>query len=313
MRAAIATMHPGDARATGSSVSRIHHREILELDLWLGAARARCRAPRARRSERSPPSNASRIAKSARESTRARLRSSGVEIRVAARQRDAVRLAHRGRDDELESGKSRSRTIARMSVACWMSFWPKIATSGWTMLKSFATTVSTPVKWPGRDAPSHRDASAVGTTDTARPGAIQLIGLRREQEVHAARFRQSRVAVAVARIAREVLVRTELQRIDEQAHDDAAGALARAIDQREMPFVERAHRRHERDARAAAARSASAMRSGSMRSTICTRTSRARSCDRRRDSFPRAPRRRSARSRSARPPRSPRSASGTSG
>ena len=81
-----------------------------------------------------------------------------------------------------------------MSVACWMSFCPKTATSGWTMLNSFATTVSTPVKWPGRAAPSHRDASDVGTTVTARPAPIDLVRLRREQQVDAARLGQLRIA-----------------------------------------------------------------------------------------------------------------------
>ena len=58
--------------------------------------------------------------------------------------------------------------MARMRVACWMSFCPKMATCGCTTLKSLATTVSTPVKWPGRAVPSQRSARESGVTTTIR-------------------------------------------------------------------------------------------------------------------------------------------------
>ena len=55
-------------------------------------------------------------------------------------------------------------TLRRMSTDCCTSFRPKQATSGSARWKSFATTVSTPAKCPGRAAPSHRSAEGPGTT-----------------------------------------------------------------------------------------------------------------------------------------------------
>ena len=60
-------------------------------------------------------------------------------------------------------GQSSWRTIRRTSTVCWTSFRPKQATSGSARWKSFATTVSTPAKWPGRAAPSQRSAEGPGT------------------------------------------------------------------------------------------------------------------------------------------------------
>ena len=46
----------------------------------------------------------------------------------------------------ISSGKFRSRTICRMTAACWASFCPKYALCGWTALNNLATTVVTPRK-----------------------------------------------------------------------------------------------------------------------------------------------------------------------
>ncbi len=48
--------------------------------------------------------------------------------------------------------KERSRTIARITASCCQSFSPKNAAWGSVRLKSFATMVATPRKWPGREA-----------------------------------------------------------------------------------------------------------------------------------------------------------------
>ena len=40
-----------------------------------------------------------------------------------------------------------------MTTVCWKSFCPKYALSGMTILKSFSTTVATPLKCPCLDAP----------------------------------------------------------------------------------------------------------------------------------------------------------------
>ena len=77
--------------------------------------------------------------------------------------------------------------------------------------------------------------------------AKNLVRLRGEKKIHAARFGETGIAIAIARIAREIFVRSELEWIHEQAHHDDLRALASAVDQREMPFVQRAHGRDERD------------------------------------------------------------------
>ena len=59
------------------------------------------------------------------------------------------------------------------------------------------------------------------------------------------------VRVGCARIAREILVRTELRRIDEHARDDDSACSRAMRDQRIMARMQIAHRRHERDALAA--------------------------------------------------------------
>src|SRR5213078_1949964 len=56
------------------------------------------------------------------------------------------------------------------------------------------------------------------------------------------------VALEVAGIGGEILSRPELERIHENAHDHAIGALASAIDQAQMPFVQESHGGDEPDA-----------------------------------------------------------------
>ncbi len=73
-----------------------------------------------------------------------------------------------------------------------------------------------------------------------------------EQHVAAGRFEARRIRIGCARIAREVLIRTELGRVDEDAGDDDIGVRARLCDQRMMARVQIAHRRHQADAPLAA-------------------------------------------------------------
>ncbi len=82
---------------------------------------------------------------------------------------------------------------------------------------------------------------------------VDLLGRRREQEVGARRCGQLAVAGLVAGVAVEVAALVELRRVHEQRDDDEIAVRARALDQREMPVVQRAHRRHEPDPQAAAA------------------------------------------------------------
>src|SRR5262249_5475674 len=81
-----------------------------------------------------------------------------------------------------------------------------------------------------------------------RTRRIDLLDAGKEKEIDRARLEQLAIARLVARVAPEVLARTELLRIDEDGNDDELRAVpARDVDQREMPFVKEAHRRHEAD------------------------------------------------------------------
>jgi len=55
------------------------------------------------------------------------------------------------------------------------------------------------------------------------------------------------VARQVTRIAGEILVRAELQRIDEDAHGHALGELAGAVHEAQMALVQVAHGGNEAD------------------------------------------------------------------
>ena len=115
------------------------------------------------------------------------------------------------------------------------------------MWNSFATTVSTP-----RNAGPHRALPALrpsaGHDPDLRPGRIHRLHRRHEERVHPARLGQRPVAIEVARVAAEVFVGPELQRIDEDAHHDHVGPAPGLIHQREVTLVQGAHGRHEADA-----------------------------------------------------------------
>ena len=68
----------------------------------------------------------------------------------------------------ISTGMHSSSTMRRMTASCWKSFSPNTATSGSTMWNSFATTVLTPSKWPGRNSPSRMRDSAGTSTREAR-------------------------------------------------------------------------------------------------------------------------------------------------
>ena len=62
------------------------------------------------------------------------------------------------------TGNDRSAAMRRITASCCQSFSPKYAWHGPAMLKSLATTVATPAKCVGRDAPSiDADTSATDT------------------------------------------------------------------------------------------------------------------------------------------------------
>ena len=74
----------------------------------------------------------------------------GREVRVARGEREAVRLADGLADDEASIGKSRSRDHPADHGDLLQILPAEVGGVGRTCRKSFATTVATPRKWPGR-------------------------------------------------------------------------------------------------------------------------------------------------------------------
>ena len=96
------------------------------------------------------------------------------------------------------------------------------------MLKSFSTTVATPSKCPGRRSPSSGFATPPTVTIVCEPGGYMTSTGGRNSRSTSCGFEQRAVARLVARIAREVLVRSELRRVDEDRDDDEVARRARA-------------------------------------------------------------------------------------
>ena len=90
--------------------------------------------------------------------------------------------------------------------------------------------------------PLHRDRRL-------RPVRVDVVRIGREEHVDTRGGEERAVMFQVARIAREVVGAVELRGVDEDRGHDEIGVPPRDLDQRRMPGMERAHRRHERDAR----------------------------------------------------------------
>src|SRR5690606_29742266 len=74
-----------------------------------------------------------------------------------------------------------------------------------------------------------------------KAGRIELLGRGGEDERDADGLALRHVALLVARVARQILVRTELGRVDEDARRADVGAAQPLAHEREVAFVEVAH------------------------------------------------------------------------
>ena len=111
-----------------------------------------------------------------------------------------------------------------MTWSCCQSLSPKSATWGRDRPKSFATTVATPRKWPGRRSPHSPFETSLTSTQVWKPGRVDRRRvLRREHQVDAGGAALGQVALEVARVARQVLGRAELRGV----HEDGGHARAR--------------------------------------------------------------------------------------
>ena len=84
---------------------------------------------------------------------------------------------------------------------------------------------------------------------------IHLVDGGREEVVRADLAKVSKIVVECARVVAEVLVRAELGGIDEDGHHGDVAGLATCTHQREVSFVEIAHRGHQTDGAVGGAKS----------------------------------------------------------
>ena len=82
------------------------------------------------------------------------------------------------------------------------------------------------------------------------PERIDLLDGRGPHQIDALGFAQLEILRFIARVMLEILRLSELQRVHEHRDRDVVGVRARSPQQRPMPLVQRAHRRHEADGRA---------------------------------------------------------------
>ena len=118
---------------------------------------------------------------------------------------------------------SRSSAMRVTTASCCASLRPKNAAHGPTIANSFATTVVTPSKWVGRAAPHRSAVRPVDVHRRERRPRVHLGDARREHAVDALGLARLEVAGEVARVAVEVLVGAELQRVHEDRHDHEVG------------------------------------------------------------------------------------------
>ena len=127
----------------------------------------------------------------------------------------------------------RSSTTRRITVSCWKSFSPKIATSGCTRHSSFTTTVATPWKCPGRNTP-HRMSVRPGTSTTVLPtlpAGIHLVDRRVNERIDAVFAQQvAHRRPGVRGYARNPRTGPNCSRVDEDAGDDAPAVQVRRAD-----------------------------------------------------------------------------------
>ena len=148
--------------STGASRLGIHDGNILDRHRRLPPrAPAACRppAPRAgsrRRARRGAPP-------AARGSAPGPLPILGAEISVPAAQREPIRLPHRSDHRRSRPASRDPRTIRRIRVSCWMSFWPKTGQIRLHQVKQLGDDGqhAGEVAWPGRALPPLGDRSGI--------------------------------------------------------------------------------------------------------------------------------------------------------
>src|SRR6266511_68692 len=167
------------------------------------------------------------------------------EIGVSGRQRQAVRVSNGGQDTQVEFDVKVADHPAQDGSLL------RVLLTEVRHLRAHDVEELQAHRGDPAEVPGARSAFRSGLFDVdpgCVPLRVHLLDGRREQKVDACRFRQLCVMRLVARVARQVFVRAELDRVDEQGHHHGLALVARSAEQGEMPVVECTHRRHEPDA-----------------------------------------------------------------
>jgi hypothetical protein len=177
----------------------------------------------------------------------------GRQISIARAHREAIGLARRGRADDLDRHAQIDRGAPddQELLVVLLAEHRDVRLHDVEQLRddrSDAHEVTGPER-AAQDVLEHRHMDARGRLLSAR---IDVGDFGREQQIDVQRIQHTPVVSGRARVSGEILVRTELQRIDEDADDHALRQLRRTADETAVAGVQVAHRRHERDALAVA-------------------------------------------------------------
>ena len=174
------------------------------------------------------------------------------QVRVAAREREPIRLTNRRRDNNRQ-GKIEV-AHHRLNQRCLLEVLSaEDCDVGLHDVKQLCDNCKNSVEMAGPHlALPHRSRNA-GAHCRGAPVRVHLLRRRREQNVYSCLGSETSVLFEWTRVTSEIFARAELQRVDENAHHDAVGSLSRALDETQMTAVKRTHRRDEADADALSA------------------------------------------------------------
>ena len=173
----------------------------------------------------------------------------GVEVAVPAAHGQAVGLADRRRPSGSRPGGSGRRPSGGSRAVAGSPSRRRRRGRAGRSSKSLRTTVATPRKWPGRLAPSRTSERPGHLDERRRAGragtSSSTVGAKIRSAPAASQ--SGEVGVEGPGVAREVLGRAELGRVDEDRDDHEPGLGPAALDQPDVPVVQGPHRRDQAD------------------------------------------------------------------
>ncbi len=173
----------------------------------------------------------------------------GRQIPVAAAERHAIGLAHRGHADHAIDMRTQEVEIARHAAddrQLLPVFFAKQRQIGPNLVEQFQHHRRHAIEMAGAAHSAQHAVQPGHGNFRGKTLRIHFAHGRRPQQIDAGFAQQRAVLHQLARIGVEILVRAELQRIDEDRHRHAIGHATRLAHQHEVPVVQRAHRRHQR-------------------------------------------------------------------